>query len=205
MPVATLRSWVRGRTYSTTEGDAFSARLIRLPNGSDARLSFINLVEAHVLRSLRTRHGISMRDVRKALDYAQREFGIDRLLIRKELKAAPGRLFFEQYTRLVELPKGGQLALREVFDAHLERVIHDAHALPIRLFPWMRVEGTEARTTIAVDPRIAFGNPVVARRSISTAVIADRFDAGESLRDLAVDYDLDDAEIKDAIAFERAA
>lgn len=206
IPAATLRSWIFGRRYPTSEGERFFDRLIQPPNDPHDRLSFINLIEAHVLRSLRTRHGVSMRDVRKALDFAQERYGIDRLLIRKELKGAPGRLFFDEYATLVELPKGGQLALREVFEAHLERVVYDARdQLPARFFPWFPIEGQEGKKTVVIDARVAFGSPTTARRSIRTSVIADRFEAGEAVEELAHDYDLEHAEIKDAIRFERAA
>lgn len=206
IPAATLRSWIFGRRYPTSEGERFSVRLIEPPPDPYDRLSFLNLIEAHVLRSLRTRHGISMSDVREALEFAQQRYGIERLLIRKELKAAPGRLFFEEYANLVELPKGGQLALREVFDAHLERVSHNAHdQLPVRLFPWFPIDGQEGKKAVVVDARIAFGSPVTARRSIRTSVIADRYEAGEPVRELARDYGLENAEIEDAIRFERAA
>src|SRR5215217_96457 len=85
LPAATLRSWVDGRTYKQSDGTKGSSEpLIARPDSGDARLSFNNLVEAHVLRALRVEHHVPMGHVRRALDYAQREFGIDRLLIRKE-------------------------------------------------------------------------------------------------------------------------
>lgn len=206
IPAATLRSWIFGRRYPTSEGERFFDRLIKPPSDPHDRLSFLNLIEAHVLRSLRTRHGVSMPDVRKALDYAQERYGIDRLLIRRELKAAPGRLFFEEYAALVELPKGGQLVVREVFEAHLERVVHEARdQLPARFFPWFPIEGQEGKKAVVIDARVAFGSPTTARHSIRTSVIADRFEAGETVEDLAQDYELEHAEIEDAIRFERAA
>ncbi len=206
VPAATLRSWTFGRPYPTSKGERFSDRLIEPPGDTQGRLSFINLIEAHVLRSLRTRHGVSMTDVRKALDFAQERFGIERLLTRRELKAAPGHLFFEEYAALVELPKGGQLVLREVFEAHLERVAFDARdQLPARFFPWFPIEGQEGKKAVVIDARIAFGGPITVRRAIRTSVIADRFEAGETVAELARDYDLEHAEIEDAIRFERAA
>jgi len=206
MPSATLRSWLFGREYETAEGARRFGRLIEPPPDPHGRLSFTNLIEAHVLRALRTKHGVPMQAVRRALDYAQKECDIDRLLIHEQLKAAPGRLFLDQYGTLVELPQGGQLALRQVFEAHLNRVIYDSsNHLPIRLFPWFPVESDRGKTTIALDPRLSFGDPVTSRHAIRTAIIVTRYEAGETIRDLATDYDLKDAEIEDAILFERAA
>ena len=43
------------------------------------------------------------------------------------------------------------------------------------------------------------------RRGVSTATIAERIDAGESVEDVAADYDLGQAEIEQAALYERAA
>jgi len=200
IPAVTLRAWVAGTTYS---GGVFDP-VIRRPNPEDSRLSFANLVEAHVLRSLRTRHGVPMNKVREALAFAEQQCGIERLLTRKELKATPGRIFFDEYGKLTELSKGGQLGLREVWKAHLELLVHDVAGFPIRLFPWTTAE-RGFRKSIVVDPLVSFGNPITVKRAISTAVLADRFDAGEPLASLARDYSLTETEVQDAIVYERAA
>jgi DNA-binding transcriptional regulator YiaG len=49
IPLATLRSWVRGRYYPTDGGKKFFKPVIELPDPNLVSLSFINLVEAHVL------------------------------------------------------------------------------------------------------------------------------------------------------------
>src|SRR5262245_31742716 len=72
LPVATLRSWVAGRPYPRAEGMGRFRPLIHPPQRQPPTLSFWNLIEAHVLRSLRTHHGVSIRAVREALSYAER-------------------------------------------------------------------------------------------------------------------------------------
>jgi hypothetical protein len=64
-----------------------------LPEGESKLLSFNNLVEAYVLRSLRHKHMVSMIDVRTALDYAFADLNIKRLLLNQELLTAAGELF----------------------------------------------------------------------------------------------------------------
>ena len=80
-------------------------------------LSFWNLIEAHVLRALRTEHGVSVKDVRKALQYAERELRIDRLLLRRELCSHAGQLFLDRYGELISLSTSGQLAMKRLLDA----------------------------------------------------------------------------------------
>ena len=84
--MATLRSWVRGRSYQTERGKAksgvlgkaqeeqlfkrqFSQPLIELQSPEAKELSFTNLVEAHVLRAIRVEHRIPTDRIRTALDY----------------------------------------------------------------------------------------------------------------------------------------
>ncbi len=95
---------------------------MKLAKKDPATLSFSNLIEAHVLRSLRTEHGVPLGDVRQALAYAQRELKIDQLLLREELRTAGGELFLDRYGELMNLSASGQLAMRKVFEAHLTRV-----------------------------------------------------------------------------------
>ena len=56
-----------------------------------------------------------------------------------------------------------------------------------------------------LDARRAFGRPIISRRSISTAVIVGRVDAGESVDDIAADYELKPEEVQEAIEYEQAA
>ena len=49
VPESTLRTWIFGLAYRTTSGMKTSRPLIRIPDGSPLRLSFLNMVEAHVL------------------------------------------------------------------------------------------------------------------------------------------------------------
>lgn len=202
---ATLRTWVFGRKYASAGGEQFSPPIIHLPDSDDRRLSFSNLVEAHVLRALRTDHGLSMQAVRRALDYAEREFKIDRLLLREEILTAPGDLFLDQYGQLISLSRSGQLAIRKLLEGHLKRINRDVEGLPIRLYPVLPNQGIDGSRTIVIDPRLSYGRPVLESRGISTSVLTDRLDAGESVDDLAADYDLEKAEVEEAILYERAA
>jgi uncharacterized protein (DUF433 family) len=46
---------------------------------------------------------------------------------------------------------------------------------------------------------------VLERKAITISAIAERIDAGETVDDLAADYDLGPSEIEQAILYERAA
>lgn len=199
----TLRSWVAGRSYSKRAGKARSEPLIRPASAAPPLLSFWNLIEAHVLRSLRTEHGVSMDSLRTAIAYAQRSQQIERLLLSKELCTDAGRLLLDRYGELIELSASGQIAMRRMFNEHLARVEWDEWQFPVRLYPF--VSGGAAQRPVAISASIAFGRPVIARAGIRTAAIAERLDAGESEAEIAADYDLGIEDIEVAALYERAA
>lgn len=204
LPAATLRSWVAGRPYPKADGIGHSRPFIHPPKKQPLLLTFWNLIEAHVLRSLRTDHGVSIRAVRQALTYAEKAQKIQRLLLHPDLRTQAGKLLLDKYGELIELSASGQLAMRRLFEEHLKRVEWDEWQFPVRLYPFLPGEARDSRP-IAIDPKIAFGRPVLLRMGITTGTIAERIDAGESPADLAADYELDVAEIEQAVLYERAA
>lgn len=205
LPLATLRSWALGREYPTVEGAGQFPPLIRPASRQPPLLSFSNLIEAHVLRSLRTEHGVSLNAVRNALTYAERALGFRRLLLRPELRTDAGRIFLDRYGELIELSASGQLAMRRLFEEHLKRVEWDSSKLPARFYPFVFASTLSVERPIVIDPRISFGRPIVLRKGVSTFVIVERIDAGESIADIASDYDLNSSEVVQAALYERAA
>jgi uncharacterized protein (DUF433 family) len=205
LPAATLRSWVAGRPYPKAEGVGRFQPLIHPPAIQPPALSFWNLIEAHVLRSLRTDHGVSIQAVRDALGYAERKLKLKRLLLRKELRTGAGKIFLDRYGELLDLSASGQLAMRHLLDEHLKRVEWDEWHFPVRLYPFLSPDGSSGDKPLAIDPNICFGRPVILRAGVSTATIAERIDAHETVDDLAADYGLSRSEIEQAVLFERAA
>lgn len=198
---ATLRSWVIGRDYPKGDGTAYFEPLIQLPDENERLLSFNNLIEAYVLRALRQEHSVSIKAVREAIKYAESRLNISRLLLSKELLTTAGDLFVRRYGELINISRSGQLVMQKVLEEHLKR-IEWQKSLPVRLYPYLERDDEKL---IAIDPAIQFGRPVIIRKGISTAIIAERVDAGEALKDIASDYDLEEKEIEIAIRYERAA
>jgi uncharacterized protein (DUF433 family) len=205
LPAATLRSWVLGRAYPTAGGGRQFSPLIRPASRRPPLLSFLNLIEAHVLRALRTEHGVSVADVRTALTYAEKRLQIDRLLLRPELCTEKGKVFLDRYGELIDLSASGQLAMRRLLEDHLKRVEWDISRFPVRLYPFLPSGASADERPIVIDPRIAFGRPVVSSKGISTSAITGRIDAGETVESIADDYGLGTSEIEQAIVYERAA
>jgi uncharacterized protein (DUF433 family) len=203
LPVATLRSWVAGRNYPTASGTKRFRPIIRTAPGRPVLLSFRNIVEAHVLSAIRREHGVELREVRNALDYVSREYELAHPLADHEFQTDGIHLFVERYGRLVNASVEGQMAMRELLEAHLRRVDRNPTGVPVRLYPFTRSRAIDEPRPIAIDPTIAFGRPVLSGTGIPTEVVADRFNAGETIDELAADYGRARGEIEEAIRFER--
>jgi uncharacterized protein (DUF433 family) len=83
--------------------------------------------------------------------------------------------------------------------AYLKRIHRDVKGVPIKLYP-LRNEDTgktDAPTPIEIDPRVAFGRPVLIGRAVPTGVLADRFKAGDSIEALAGDFEVTPAAIQE--------
>jgi len=205
LPEATLASWVRGRHYPTSAGQRRSKPLLKLPDPKEPLLSFTNLVEAHVLKAIRRRHGVAMQKVRPALEHLENALGLEHPLAHEQLLTDGVSLFIERFGKLVNLSQAGQLAIRELLAAHLRRIEHDSHGFALRLFPFSRGEQLDVPRVVVLDPRISFGRPVIDGTSVRTEVIASRLKAGESIQSLASDYGVEAERIEEAIRYELAA
>jgi uncharacterized protein (DUF433 family) len=202
IPNATLRSWVLGQHYDTARGRKFFAPVIAIPATEPPLLSFMNLVEAHVLDAIRHEHRVSLQKVRKALDFLRRRYPSKHALADQSLMTDGLDLFIGRYGQLINVTREGQLAIRALLEAHLRRIERDASGIPIKLFPFTRKHEPEEPKTVVIDPFVSFGRPVLAGTGIPTAVIAERYKAGESVDELADDYGRERLDIEEAIRCE---
>jgi uncharacterized protein (DUF433 family) len=201
LSATTLRQWVLGRRYPTRAGREFSAPLIRLPDPGRPMLSFTNLVEAYVLASLRRKHQIKMHKIREALLFLEEKLGCAHPLATERLETFGGSLFIRKYGQLIDLPEAGQLAMEEILRPYLKRIEHDASGWAVRLFPVRRQARADAPRVVVIDPYVSFGRPTVSGTGVSVAILVERFAAGESLADLADDYDLTLEQVEEAIRY----
>lgn len=209
MPEGTLRSWVAGRWYPAAGQAKRSKPLISLDDPQRQYLSFINLVEAHVLAAIRRRHGVKLPKVRTALDYVKRQFKIERPLIDQTFQTDGLDLFVERYGVLINASREGQQAMKEIMSVYLKRIERDAKGLPIKLYPFTRdTESDAAPKTdprfVVMNPSVSFGRPVIAGTGIPVSSIYERYRAGDTVADLAQDFSLDTSEIEEAIRCEAA-
>ena len=201
LPRSTVRYWATGKDSSPA--------LIEVADTEPVALSFLNLVELHVLAAIRRKHAVPMPKVRRAIDYLREntQDESDKLhpLISKQLQTDGLDLFIEQYGRLVNISSAGQLAMRVIIEAALRRIERDRRGLPIKLYPFTRSNINDAPAMVVIDPSLSAGRPVITGTGLATEIIAERYKAGETVAELAEDYDREEAEIEEAIRCELRA
>lgn len=204
IPLATLRSWVCGRHYPTEGGMKLFAPVIDLPDPNFPSLSFVNLVEAHILDAIRRQHNIPLPKVRIALDYVKKHFGLAHPLADQKFESDGVSLIVSRFGELIAVSDAGQLAMKEMLAAHLRRVGWDTTGIAIQLFPFTRKRQPDEPKLIVIDPTISFGRPSIMGTGIATAIVAERYKAGESVDELAEDYGCERNNIEEAVRCELA-
>ncbi len=202
VPVATLRAWVLGQSYAGRVGPRRFRPVITIADSERRLLSFLNLAEAHVLGALRREQGVSLQKVRQALDYLGRSLRLSsgHPLAEHRFATDGVHLFVEHYSQLIEVTQEGQLAIRECLERFLTRVEWDDRGLASRLYPFTHTAADrDSPKVVIIDPKIAFGRPVLAGSRIGTSVVVERWMAGESVEALAEDYGRMPGDIEEAI------
>ena len=168
-------------------------------------LSFRNLAEAHVLATLRRHYEVRLEKIRSAVRYMESHFKDLHPLVNSAMRTDGVDLFLDQFDRLEGVSTGGQLAMRDVLEASLKRLDWAPKGQVLRLFPFTRLGEREADgpRVVVIDPRISFGKPVIVGTRIPTKAIYDRWTAGDSVQDLAADFERPSLEIEEAIRCEQ--
>lgn len=192
---STLRSWVRGRKFSLRGGGERRTAPIIVAASPDA-LSFTNVVEAHVLTAMRRKYKLDLKTIRDAVRYVTRVLAVEHPLARIKFKTDEVNLFVEHLGALISASEEGQIGMREVLDTYLERVEYGDDGRAVRFFPLYR---EAAPRIVVVDPRRAFGRPVLHGTSAPVVDIRSRFEHGDSVHVLAKDYGVTAGQIEEAL------
>ncbi|MGH7717675.1 MAG: DUF433 domain-containing protein [Steroidobacteraceae bacterium] len=205
-----LRRWVGGYTYWLRSATNTTRRarpaLIQsdLPIVDDTlALSFVELMELRVVVRLLDL-GVPLQRIRTAAGIAAKEFATQHPFA-SERVFTDGRQVFAAVSGeavapdIVELPrrKHTQLVSGRVFEPFLQELDFDKHtALAERWWPLGK------GIPVVLDPRVAFGAPIVAGTSIRTRTIGSL--AAESpAEEIARAYHISRAQVRAAARFEK--
>jgi len=206
LPVSTIRNWSFGQSGRKWHGQRKRFSSVIMPADSARRLlSFANLCELQVLSAIRREHRVPLPTVRRSLEFVSEKLGSDRPLLDTQFRTNGISLFVQHASKLLNASDQGQVAMRGDFERALSRIERNRRGQPIRLFPFTRVDRRDAEqpTSVAVDPTIAFGRPMLAKAGVRTEVVASRFAAGDAPADIAADYGVAVEDIFEALRYEQ--
>jgi uncharacterized protein (DUF433 family) len=195
VPYTTLRYWLTGfgKQAPITEPAVCSP----------TRLSFMNLLECHALAGMRKIYNLKLPKVRSALRKVSEQFPQPHPLISEVFLTDRKDLFIERMGQIVNVSRQQDQLSLDFYLMHLERVEVDPKGL-FRFFPFVVAPSSSEPKTIEINPMVGFGKPVITGTGISTAIIASRFNARESITSLAEEYGCTPQQIEEAIRWERA-
>ncbi len=154
----------------------------------------------HVLSAIRRKHKVSLPKVRASVDYVKRKLGSERPLLDRDFKTN-GIDCFHPASTLLKSRARDKNARGELNTLRGQR----DRSAPRSVFPHSRSSMADKNQpkTVVIDPRLAFGRPVISEVAVPTAIIIDRFRAGDSVTEMAGDYGVGKEEIEEALRFEQ--
>jgi uncharacterized protein (DUF433 family) len=186
-PASTVTSWTRP--------DGARALVTTAERSHRASVPFVGLTEAFVLAAFR-RSGVPMQGIRPAVAALQESLGLRHALASDRLRTDGAEILLgasldDPDDRLVVV-RNGQAVFREVVDQYLRAIdFEHGYARSIEL-PRFATSGVR----VSADPRRNGGRPSVRSNGVAVDDIVTRLHAGEAARDVAMDFDLTEVQIR---------
>jgi uncharacterized protein (DUF433 family) len=138
--------------------------------------------------------------------YLRRTFKTNRPLAEEQFATDGVDLLVEKFEQLIGATLSGQMPLRDIIRDRLKYVRRDPGGVPEKIVLFQaRINAGGAVGDVVIDPRLSFGRPVLDGYGLRTAIVAERFEAGEPIDELAKDYGVPAEAIENAIRCERRA
>ena len=186
LPYSTLQSWVRpggGKIPLITSLER---------KGYEASIPFIGLAEAFVLQAARSA-GVPRHRIRPGVEAVKAELGLEHALASQALYTDGAELLVQYAAddEDLEVARTRQRQLTQTVKHQLQLITYGGDGYAERL----QLPGY-GPADVVVDPRVAFGYPVVKRTGTRVKDVLERFWAGENLRTIAYDFDLNDEAVE---------
>jgi len=201
VPQNTLNYWLEG---GEQRGRQYKPVIRVQPRGSRASVTWAEFVEAGLLREYRRTHGVPMAELRAFIDRIRQEFGVPYPLADRRPYVSGKELLSEAQDAaglsadfcLVAVVRG-QYVLTPPADSFYKRVTWQGDTAAA----WRPHDDPHSPVLMRPDSR--FGRPSV--KGISTEAIWEHSEAGETVDDIASEFDLADDDVRWALAYEISA
>ena len=194
LPVAKVRRWLRSywnAQFGQATGMSFSEG-----EGRELVVNFHTLIEFYVFYQLRDR-GVSVKKIVEAhriledLYQTAYPFATVSLLAQKG-----GNVLFEgKVGELIRADESLQIVIKEILAPFCDKIEFGPDKLAKCFYPSGR------NSSVVVDPRRRFGQPVIADTNITTETVFDLHRGGEPTDVIARIYDLTAKQVRDALSY----
>lgn len=195
-----IRRWLKGYSFRTRDSIHTSAPLVRYQLAKidhNLALSFQDLLEVRFVDAF-IKRGVSWKTLRLAVERG-------RELVRHSHPFSTGSFWTDGRTILLELGKrdralldvvSNQMVFRAVIESFLSQLDFEGDQA-VRWWPMGR------EREVVIDPERSFGQPVVNKEGVPTAVLARAYRTDKSLGKIKTWFEVSEGSVKDAIEFER--
>lgn len=191
---------ITGQTILNWQSAGRSERGAISSRDKGVSLSYLQLVEVAFVSALR-KSGVRLEEIRNARDYIATKLNTEFPFATQKFKTDGKDILMElsefvngeSRQKLVKVNRGGQLAWANIIDTKFTEFEYQ-DGLAVK---W-HVGGRKSH--VLIDPRVSFGAPTV--HGIATWAVKGRWEAGESIEDIAEDFRLEPADVGFALQFE---
>jgi uncharacterized protein (DUF433 family) len=198
-----IRRWLRGYRFDVKGREHHSGPLWHgqlEPIGRTLALGFHDLIEIKFVDAFR-REGVSWTILRKAHAKAKEQFGVNHPLctnrfatdgreILLKLQSEPGAEGMLEFVR-------NQQVFYEIVNPFLRELEFGGGQVALLWRP------TTSNGLVILDPARSFGRPIVSKHGVPTENLAKSKAVGQSIREVARWYEVEEAEVEDAVEFEQ--
>lgn len=204
VPTNTVRRWLQGYRFRTLSGRRGASSAIFEPelrqiDGCRA-IGFHDLVELLFIKAFRD-HGVGLPVIRRAAreaarrwdtthPFCERKFATDGLTIFSTIRDEFGE------EEVLDLPNS-QYVFESIIRPYLKQLDYAASGDVNRWWPLGK------KGAVLVDPRRAFGKPVLARYGVPTGALYAALEAGQTELEAAQWYDVPVSAVRAALRFEK--
>lgn len=197
----TLNYWLEGGQF---RGHRYMPVIREQPRGSRAPVTWAEFVEAGLLREYRRTHGVPMAELRRFIDLMRAEFSVPYPLADRR-PFVSGRELLAEVQDASELAAEfclvayvrGQFVLTPPADSFYKRVTWEGDLAAA----WRPHD--DPQSPVLISPGTRFGRPAI--KGISTEALWEHEQDGETISEIAADFNLEDEEVRWALAYETSA
>lgn len=155
---------------------------------------FVAVIEAYVLRTLREELHLKKSTVRDAAAAIRREFETPYGLATKKVATDGVDIFIEHARDDLARAVDGQVPIKDIIEGDLKYITWDTNGdTPARL----RLRQYSDIAPVIIDPRFAWGAPVVESIRVPVDTVVNLWRSGESMHVVANEYGLTDEQVEE--------